>query len=101
MVVDQRREQVVRRSDGVKIAGEVEVDVLHRHDLGVAAAGRAALHAEARTDAGLAQTDRRLPAPAVERSDEHTTELQSLMRLSYAVFCLKKHIQITVNNTNV
>src|SRR3546814_1759981 len=27
---------------------------------------------------------------AVERSEEHTSELQSLMRLSYAVFCLKK-----------
>src|SRR3546814_10557217 len=26
----------------------------------------------------------------VERSDEHTSELQSLMRISYAVFCLKK-----------
>src|SRR3546814_433919 len=26
----------------------------------------------------------------VERSEEHTSELQSLMRLSYAVFCLKK-----------
>src|SRR3546814_2657773 len=26
----------------------------------------------------------------VERSEEHTTELQSLMRISYAVFCLKK-----------
>src|SRR3546814_6902604 len=25
-----------------------------------------------------------------ERSEEHTSELQSLMRLSYAVFCLKK-----------
>src|SRR3546814_8816419 len=25
------------------------------------------------------------------RSDEHTSELQSLMRISYAVFCLKKH----------
>src|SRR3546814_5040626 len=28
----------------------------------------------------------------VLRSDEHTSELQSLMRNSYAVFCLKKHI---------
>src|SRR3546814_1826150 len=28
--------------------------------------------------------------PAVERSEEHTSELQSLMRISYAVFCLKK-----------
>src|SRR3546814_2229267 len=27
------------------------------------------------------------------RSEEHTSELQSLMRLSYAVFCLKKKIQ--------
>src|SRR3546814_8096561 len=26
----------------------------------------------------------------LERSDEHTSELQSLMRISYAVFCLKK-----------
>src|SRR3546814_9771894 len=28
--------------------------------------------------------------PAVDRSEEHTSELQSLMRISYAVFCLKK-----------
>src|SRR3546814_8773517 len=27
---------------------------------------------------------------AYERSEEHTSELQSLMRISYAVFCLKK-----------
>src|SRR3546814_8282415 len=31
-----------------------------------------------------------LVAPSV-RSDEHTSELQSLMRISYAVFCLKKN----------
>src|SRR3546814_9395790 len=31
-------------------------------------------------------------APAV-RSEEHTSELQSLMRISYAVFCLKKKIK--------
>src|SRR3546814_5187090 len=29
-------------------------------------------------------------APVGERSEEHTSELQSLMRISYAVFCLKK-----------
>src|SRR3546814_2931677 len=28
-----------------------------------------------------------------ERSEEHTSELQSLMRISYAVFCLKKKIK--------
>src|SRR3546814_4884114 len=29
----------------------------------------------------------------LERSEEHTSELQSLMRISYAVFCLNKKIQ--------
>src|SRR3546814_2624129 len=33
---------------------------------------------------------RDLIADSVERSEEHTSELQSLMRISYAVFCLKK-----------
>src|SRR3546814_5830933 len=32
-----------------------------------------------------------------ERSEEHTSELQSLMRISYAVFCLKKQKHITRN----
>src|SRR3546814_8653254 len=32
-------------------------------------------------------------APAIVRSEEHTSELQSLMRISYAVFCLKKTTQ--------
>src|SRR3546814_1160169 len=31
---------------------------------------------------------------AFQRSEEHTSELQSLMRISYAVFCLKKKINI-------
>src|SRR3546814_2079193 len=31
-------------------------------------------------------------AKELERSEEHTSELQSLMRISYAVFCLKKKI---------
>src|SRR3546814_1601601 len=30
------------------------------------------------------------PLTARQRSEEHTSELQSLMRISYAVFCLKK-----------
>src|SRR3546814_4812415 len=33
------------------------------------------------------------PAPEHPRSEEHTSELQSLMRISYAVFCLKKKKQ--------
>src|SRR3546814_1962307 len=31
-----------------------------------------------------------------KRSEEHTSELQSLMRISYAVFCLKKKITINI-----
>src|SRR3546814_5265150 len=41
---------------------------------------------------GLAEVD---VGQDVGRSEEHTSELQSLMRISYAVFCLKK----TKNNT--
>src|SRR3546814_1870361 len=41
--------------------------------------------------AGLAEDRDIMVAGAVlERSEEHTSELQSLMRISYAVFCLKK-----------
>src|SRR3546814_2874244 len=34
-------------------------------------------------------------AQRLERSEEHTSELQSLMRISYAVFCLKKKKKLT------
>src|SRR3546814_3851197 len=34
------------------------------------------------------------------RSEEHTSELQSLMRISYAVFCLKKQQHIKSKETN-
>src|SRR3546814_7768079 len=35
-----------------------------------------------------------------ERSEEHTSELQSLMRISYAVFCLKKKKNTYQNKNN-
>src|SRR3546814_3887040 len=38
--------------------------------------------------------------PAEWRSEEHTSELQSLMRISYAVFCLKKKKKLIVHTTN-
>src|SRR3546814_6731589 len=37
----------------------------------------------------------RLHARTARRSEEHTSELQSLMRISYAVFCLKKKNKLT------
>src|SRR3546814_8960371 len=47
---------------------------------------------------GLAVTPGSIPANSqvtVLRSEEHTSELQSLMRISYAVFCLKKQTRLT------
>src|SRR3546814_3303770 len=35
---------------------------------------------------------------AMTKSEEHTSELQSLMRISYAVFCLKKKTNTKINN---
>src|SRR3546814_1046234 len=41
----------------------------------------------------------RREAGLVSRSEEHTSELQSLMRISYAVFCLKKTKPDTLHTT--
>src|SRR3546814_2967747 len=69
-----------------QLAGELEADDLrdqHRRRLaqhggfGLDAAHAPAEHADAVDHRGM-------------RSEEHTSELQSLMRISYAVFCLKK-----------
>src|SRR3546814_4961258 len=40
-----------------------------------------------------------LTGGTLNRSEEHTSELQSLMRISYAVFCLQKKTQ--ANNTTI
>src|SRR3546814_10572024 len=43
--------------------------------------------------------DGALQPGTTRRSEEHTSELQSLMRISYAVFCLKKKKQSTSKST--
>src|SRR3546814_3218119 len=48
----------------------------------------------------LAGAAKYLPDDDPDRSEEHTSELQSLMRISYAVFCLKKKKKyILIRNT--
>src|SRR3546814_9381470 len=47
--------------------------------------------------ADLERNDRSLTSPT--RSEEHTSELQSLMRISYAVFCLKKKKELQHQNS--
>src|SRR3546814_6081012 len=49
-----------------------------------------ALHLQAGVDHGARIAAHPAGADRMERSEEHTSELQSLMRISYAVFCLKK-----------
>src|SRR3546814_9120671 len=41
------------------------------------------------------------PMLSIVRSEEHTSELQSLMRISYAVFCLKKKKKNRWKQTNI
>src|SRR3546814_3023769 len=45
-----------------------------------------------------AHADHLSAAPYLQRSEEHTSELQSLMRISYAVCCLKKKTQTKQNH---
>src|SRR3546814_5921126 len=49
-----------------------------------------------RGDGGAAVVD-----DAATRSEEHTSELQSLMRISYAVLCLKKKKRKATHNNNI
>ena len=66
VVVQHRGQQIIGCANGVEVPGEVEVDVLHRNDLSIAAAGRAALHAKYRAQRGLAQANDRLLAQAAQ-----------------------------------
>src|SRR3546814_9625581 len=53
-----------------------------------------------RVDRALQDEGRRGAVDATdERSEEHTSELQSLMRISYAVFCLKKQTYKYIKNS--
>src|SRR3546814_6564526 len=70
--LDDLRALVIAERDGVSIALSQVADVAFEPRV-------------KRGDAGYMAE----PAVIVSRSEEHTSELQSLMRISYAVFCLK------------
>ena len=70
VVVNHGAQQIVCRADGVHIAGEVQVDVLHRDDLCVTAACGAALDAEYRTERRLTQGNDGVFAHLVQRLAE-------------------------------
>src|SRR3546814_3295157 len=56
---------------------------------------------EAAREAKLEETGPLLFGPFADRSEEHTSELQSLMRSSYAVFCLKNKNKTTKEQTTM
>src|SRR3546814_7786045 len=72
------RADLVDRWDAERIAAPDQSRIILTHT-----------NAEVR-DLNLAARDRLRDAGELGRSEEHTSELQSLMRISYAVFCLKK-----------
>src|SRR3546814_5161696 len=58
---------------------------------GLAARGETVVNRVYHLDRGYERLEEKLSAVGADiRSEEHTSELQSLMRISYAVFCLKK-----------
>src|SRR3546814_4439686 len=98
--------RIVRRQQFVRVRDDVEGEPAELEAVAVENPAQAILHGKQQLDATGASaddTDGERPVmahhplgqrlPAVDegvRSEEHTSELQSLMRISYAVFCLKK-----------
>src|SRR3546814_5737448 len=74
-------------------------DAIAGDDAAIAAGDPAARAVEPRDRGVHRRGDREEPAARIGRSEEHTSELQSLMRISYAVFCLKqKKTQTPIDN---
>src|SRR3546814_10430889 len=100
----------VRRGDAgevAKAASRVLDDLALRHVLQVRGGaddgigdqvGQVARHCE---DEIVVLRVHDLDVGAEPRSEEHTSELQSLMRISYAVFCLKKKTTNTIGSTYI
>src|SRR3546814_10818628 len=86
----------------VRLVGHVEHHVIRRRIRIVGEAQQSAIIV-VREAHGFGKDGRRhvIIAPSVSqsRSEEHTSELQSLMRISYAVFCLKKQTEQVLNTT--
>src|SRR3546814_5406450 len=81
------RLSVRRRGRRDHAAGRAPADADHR------------LSAAQRLEPDSAMLRHRPTPPSGHRSEEHTSELQSLMRISYAVFCLKKKKPNTRTNS--
>src|SRR3546814_11873358 len=87
------RRRCVRTPDAIRRDADAALNVCKRHSL---ASLRAVSSSTRCSDKTLWKSCHKCPGDMVSksasscRSEEHTSELQSLMRISYAVFCLKK-----------
>src|SRR3546814_3923977 len=75
--LDRRLSREIDR--GLTIVGEINIRRVDEH-----------YHAAVRIHRHVVRRDDGYTVNAAARSEEHTSELQSLMRISYAVFCLTK-----------
>src|SRR3546814_1038365 len=96
LIAADRRSQPIRRARGdhPRRSRVVRVRDGHRDDPVDAASQQ---HPRTTVQACTARQTRVLARG--RRSEEHTSELQSLMRISYAVFCLKKKKQLKTTYT--
>src|SRR3546814_4458843 len=89
------REVAVRLSGTGQLSGD-RLPASEQFTLGGDSIGRAFPSGYVVGDKGYGLSAELAWAGAKPRSEEHTSELQSLMRTSYAVFCLKKKIRHTI-----
>src|SRR3546814_2665020 len=82
--------RVVEADPAVLLAGQRAAVAVHLRQGAVAVALRIGEFGEVVGTAGQQRQRRSRGSQSQGRSEEHTSELQSLMRISYAVFCLKK-----------
>src|SRR3546814_3418414 len=103
--MDEAHHQLVQAEEDLRNAEAEAAEDRARLQSGTTTAGvnpviAAAIAARDQAELNLARTEVRAPVDGIvtqasrlqlgQRSEEHTSELQSLMRISYAVFCLKK-----------
>src|SRR3546814_8329154 len=93
-LIDFRNARVIGVCFGLRERGDIQTN--HAEPSGSVATSLGLSNAQAKKAvdaviAGAAAKGEKRPSMAsASRSEEHTSELQSLMRISYAVFCLKK-----------
>src|SRR3546814_5434711 len=80
----------VEKSDARAYVGAMNAPVQPVSDRAPRARKPDWIRVKAPTSPGYAETRKLMRELNLHRSEEHTSELQSLMRISYAVFCLKK-----------